>query len=373
MIVKPDTQRIRPFVVSAVLRGVSFTAPRYTSFIDLQDKLHNNICRKRTLVAIGTHDLDTVTPPFTYNALPPSDINFVPLSQTASFRADNLMEFYRTNPAVKHIKPYVDIIASSPVYPVITDAKGTVLSLPPIINGEHSKITLATRNVLIECTATDLTKAHVVLNTVVTMFAEYCETPFAVEQVAVEYEAAVTDGSGNAVSSQTTPDLAPRMATASCAQIASVAGAPIEPSRCASLCSRMGLHAELLEGAAADAAVAESSASSGITASASYKTAGVLRVRVPPTRADVLHECDVVEDVAIAYGYNNIVKTLPRTATTGEQLPVNKLTDHLRRELACAGYDECLTLALCSREDNYDQMLLKDDGKTAVILANPQR
>jgi phenylalanyl-tRNA synthetase beta subunit len=43
----------------------------------------------------------------------------------------------------------------------------TVLSLPPIINGAHSAITLKTRNVFIECTATDLTKANIVLNTMV--------------------------------------------------------------------------------------------------------------------------------------------------------------------------------------------------------------
>lgn len=58
---------MRPFVVSAVLRDVQFTQERYDSFIDLQDKLHQNICRRRTLVAIGTHDLDTIQGPFTYN------------------------------------------------------------------------------------------------------------------------------------------------------------------------------------------------------------------------------------------------------------------------------------------------------------------
>lgn len=299
MTVKADTLRIRPYVVCAVLRGVTFNKAGYNSFIDLQDKLHNNICRKRTLVAIGTHDLDTLTPPFTYNALPPTDINFVPLSQTDSFRADNLMDFYRTNPSVKHIKPYVDIIASSPVYPVITDAQGVVLSLPPIINGEHSKISLATKNVFVECTATDLTKAHVVLNTVVTMFSEYCSEPFAVEQVQVTYEQPIPGGSGALVSQQVTPDLAPRIATASCAEIASVAGAPIAAEQCASLCSRMGLHATLLHGEAAQAAIKESQASSQITASANWTEAGALKVLVPPTRADVLHQCDVIEDIAI--------------------------------------------------------------------------
>jgi phenylalanyl-tRNA synthetase beta subunit len=66
--VKPETALIRPFVVCAVLRGVTFNESRYNSFIDLQDKLHQNLCRKRTLVAIGTHDLDTLQGPFTYEA-----------------------------------------------------------------------------------------------------------------------------------------------------------------------------------------------------------------------------------------------------------------------------------------------------------------
>ncbi len=70
-VVRPETLLVRPFVVCAVLRGVTFDTARYNSFIDLQDKLHQNICRKRSLVAIGTHDLDKLQGPFTYEALPP--------------------------------------------------------------------------------------------------------------------------------------------------------------------------------------------------------------------------------------------------------------------------------------------------------------
>ena len=54
-----------------------------------------------------------------------------------------------------------------------------------------SKITLNTRNVFVECTATDLTKAKIVLDMVVTMFSEYCEKPFTVE------EAIVTNSDGS--------------------------------------------------------------------------------------------------------------------------------------------------------------------------------
>ena len=170
MFQKPETMLVRPFVVCAVLRGVKFDKARYNSFIDLQDKLHQNICRRRTLVAIGTHDLSTIQGPFSYEAHPPEDIEFTPLKQTRSFNAKELMEHYKSDQKLKH---FLHIIEGSAVYPVIYDANRTVLSLPPIINGAHSAITLDTTDVFIECTATDLNKAKIVLNTVVTMFSQY--------------------------------------------------------------------------------------------------------------------------------------------------------------------------------------------------------
>ncbi|KAG6493736.1 hypothetical protein ZIOFF_048737 [Zingiber officinale] len=114
MHVKPETSLIRPFVVCAVLRGIAFDEARYNSFIDLQDKLHQNICsvkiysswntKRRTLVAIGTHDLDTIQGPFSYEAVPPQEINFVPLKQSDM-----------------KLKKFLHIIENSPVYPVIYD------------------------------------------------------------------------------------------------------------------------------------------------------------------------------------------------------------------------------------------------------------
>jgi len=341
-------QAIRPFVVGAVLRGVRLDRARYDSFIDLQDKLHANIARKRTLVAIGTHDLDTLRPPFVYDAKPPTEIEFVPLTQRRSFRADALVEFYRTDPSVKHIKPYVDIIASSPVYPVITDAAGTVLSLPPLINGDHSKITLSTTNILIECTATDLTKAHIVLETVVCMFSEYAAQPFTVEQVRVAYEEEPKPGFRGEV----TPVLATRTASARLPTLRTMLGKPdLSKADAAELAKRMQLTPATEEAAGDD---------------------GTLVVAVPPTRSDVLHECDVVEDVAMAFGFNNVPRKLPSTVAAGSQQPINKLSDALRRELAHAGWDESLTLALVSREENFAHMGLTDPGDIAVELANPK-
>ena len=151
--------------------------------MDLQDKLHHNICRKRSIASVGTHNLDTIQGPFRYCARPPQDISFVPLFHEKEFRADELIEWYRTDPAGKHIKPYTSLIADSPVYPVIVDANEVVCSLPPLINGAHSKMSWETRNVLLEVTATDLHKAETVLNLMVTLFSQYCDQPFTVEPV----------------------------------------------------------------------------------------------------------------------------------------------------------------------------------------------
>jgi len=78
-----------------VLQGIRFTQDRYDSFIALQDKLHQNLCRQRTLVSMGTHDLDTVKGPFTYEALPPEEIVFAPLNQEKVMNGKELMEFYK--------------------------------------------------------------------------------------------------------------------------------------------------------------------------------------------------------------------------------------------------------------------------------------
>lgn len=78
----------------------------------------------------------------------------------------------------KHLARYLHIIRDSPVYPIIYDTEDQVLSMPPIINSEHSKITLNTRNVFIDVTATDQTKLDIVVNIVAAMFSEYCEVPY---------------------------------------------------------------------------------------------------------------------------------------------------------------------------------------------------
>ncbi|GFS09107.1 phenylalanine--tRNA ligase beta subunit [Elysia marginata] len=256
LVIDSSTAQVRPHCVAAVLRGVTLDESRYKNFIDLQDKLHENLCRRRTLVAIGTHDLDTIEGPFSYEALPPQEIKFTPLGQTKEFTAPELMEMYSVE---SHLKPYLHIIRDKPVYPVIYDKNRVVLSMPPIINGEHSKITLATRNIFIESTATDLTKARIVLDMMVSMFSEYCTQPFTVEM------AEVVQPDGTVL---TYPDLPYRKEVVSASQISKQIGASIPTKEMARLLTKMCLESEALP------------------------DGDSIEVEVPPTRADILSQIE---------------------------------------------------------------------------------
>lgn len=105
----------------------------------------------------------------------------------------------------------------------------------------------------------------------------------------------------------------------------------------------------------------------------SKTSSDIIEVDVPPTRQDVLHQVDIMEDVAIAYGFNELPRSFPsKSGTIAQPLPVNKLTDIVRIEAAMAGWSEVLPLILCSHDENFAWLNRKDDGNTAVKLANPK-
>lgn len=328
MTVHASTAQIRPFAVAAVLRGVTFDADRYQSFIDLQDKLHQNICRKRTLVAIGTHDLDTLKPPFRYQALPPKDISFVPLGQSEKMDGNRMMEVLSTH---LQLKNYLPIIRDSPVYPVIQDANDVVLSVPPIINGEHSKIRLETKDVFIECTATDHTKANITLNTVCAMFAEYTAKPFEIEPVEVVY---ADDYPANSFTKPKDriiyPKIDARPMTANIDRMKNALGLQkLTSDEVRDLFIKMCVPCEV-----------------------DKKDRQQLNCQIPITRSDIMHECDLIEDLAIAYGYNNLDTAVPGAGKGAAEQPVNHITDLVRQELADAGLNECYNWALISNKEN---------------------
>lgn len=337
--IDPSTEQVRPYAASAILRNVTFDQKRYDSFIALQDKLHTNLCRNRSLVAIGTHDLDKIKGPITYEARKPEDIKFIPLNQTKEMNGHELMEFYEKD---KNLGKYLHLIRDSPVYPAFFDADGHVLSLPPIINSDRTKITLDTKNVFIDLTATDKTKLTIVVNQLVAMFSEYCEEIYTVEPVQIN-----SDHNGQ---TRVEPVVADRETTAEISYINSCLGLDLKPEEICSLLTKMSLLAK-----------------------PSTTDKNLLDVSVPITRSDILHQCDIMEDAAIGYGYNNLKKTFPADSyTIAEALPINKISDIVRREVAQSGWSEVMPLILCSHDENFAFLNRKDDGKTAVKLANPK-
>ena len=97
-----------------------------------------------------------------------------------------------------------------------------------------------------------------------------------------------------------------------------------------------------------------------------------LKFIVPPTRSDILHACDIIEDIGIGYGFNNIPKEFPDNNTVGYFQPNNKMTDHLRHELAQCGYIESLNFALVSFKDNYENMRQEINMQECVQISNPK-
>ncbi|KIJ70087.1 hypothetical protein HYDPIDRAFT_178449 [Hydnomerulius pinastri MD-312] len=338
--ISPETQRVRPFFACAVLRNLKFTPRSYASFIDLQDKLHQNIGRRRWLVSIGTHDLDTIESPFRYEARDPESIKFVPLTKSESYTAKELMTVYESD---KHLAKYLPIIRDSPVYPIIYDKQDRVLSFPPIINSEHSKISLNTRNVFIDVTATDDTKLQIVVNMVATMFSEYCEEAYTIEPCKM----ILPDGS-----TRISPDIAPRTITARASYINSCTSLSLTPTAVAQLLTRMSLLP--------------------VPSSPSSTYTDEITVSIPSTRPDIFHEVDVMEDAAVAYGFNNLPDIFPQTVTVAQPLAISKLVDVIRREWAMAGWVEGLPLILCSHEENFAFMNRPDPGSYAVKIANPK-
>jgi phenylalanyl-tRNA synthetase beta chain len=145
------------------------------------------------------------------------------------------------------------------------------------------------------------------------------------------------------------PNIAPREMTAQVSYINACTGLNLLPQDICSLLERMC-----------------------IFASPSKTDKDLLDIKIPITRSDILHQCDLMEDVAIAHGYNNLPQTLfLNSATIGAPLPINKLSDIVRKEVAFAGWTEVMSLILCSHDENYRFLGRKDD-RMAVVLANPK-
>lgn len=359
--VRESVSSIRPYAVGAILRGITFTSESYQSFIDLQDKLHMGLGRRRAIVSMGTHDLDTLTPPFFYDAKSPDSFHFKPLNKDQMVNGMELLKLYEND---LKIKKYLHLIKDSPLFPLILDSKGTIGSLPPIINSDHSKISLNTKNVFIDVTATDLNKAKIALNMICISFGKYCNS---IEMIETIYP----DGT-----SIWTPDFKSRNEIISVSYINSMLGLNLDSREMCKLLKRMMIPAIPLKTSSLEILKndndKEKSEGEKNLADSSSLNREMIQVTIGSHRSDILHACDIMEDVAIAYGFNKLPQKFAQTSTIGSPLALNKLTDGLRQEVAMCGFDEICTFTLCSHNENFSMLNKEDNGREAVVLANPK-
>jgi phenylalanyl-tRNA synthetase beta chain len=305
--VDPALADIRPVLGAAVIRGVQFDDESIQSIMSLQESLHWAVGRGRSKVAIGIHDLDTVKPPFHYLASSRSR-GFIPLDFTEKMTMDEILE--------KHPKgrDYAKIVKDFPLFPLIVDDDDHVLSFPPIINGERTRVTLDTKNILLDTTGTDPRAVRVAVNIICTAMAEAGATIESVEIGGVQ-----------------TPTLAPVERTVSVAECSRLLGVELTAPQMAELLKKMRFGAE---------------------------PAGAERVKVqvPCYRADIMHDWDLFEDVAIAYGYDRIESHPPKTFTVGKPHPI-PVNAALAREAFCGlGYLEVMPFTLTNEDVLYNKM-----------------
>ena len=313
-----SVNEVRPFVSAAVVRDVRMSEDFIVSMMELQEKLHFSIGKDRKKMAIGLHNFDAVTPPFTYRAVKPDEISFVPLGETVEMNLDEILQ--------KHDKgiKYAHLVEKFDKYPVIIDSNKHVLSFPPIINGELTAVDLFTENLFVDVTGTDANAVNSALNIIATAIAERGGN---LEMVKVI---------GNEV--RNTPDLSPSHVKVDLDYASKILGFDIK-KHAADALEKMGFDARV--------------------------KGKVIEVDIPAWRVDILHPIDIVEDMAIGYGYDKISPELPKSMTFGSSLS----SDKIHETMIGLGFNEVLTISLSNEEEQFEKMNLKP--REVVSIENP--
>jgi phenylalanyl-tRNA synthetase beta chain len=311
--VDDSVEAVRPFVVSGIVRQVRMTDDFIRSLMELQEKIHLTVGRKRQKVAVGIHDLDKVTPPFSYKAVEPDSVSFIPLAKEEMMTLREILQ--------RHEKgvDYAYVLEGKDRFPLITDQNGEVLSFPPIINGNLTTVTEETRNIFIDVTGTDLSTISGVLNIVATMMAERGGR---IESVRIQGK-----------ESMRTPDLTPTEWDLDMKYANRTLGLDLSGEEMVSCLERMGFDAHV--------------------------SRNHLKVLVPATRMDILHPVDLVEDVAKGYGYARFGTARPEVFGIGSERPIERSSDLVRQLLVGHGYSEVTTLTLSSRQEQFELMRLQ--------------
>jgi len=305
--VEPGLESIRQFIACGIVMDLEIDDTLVKDYMHLQENLTATHGRNRKKASIGLYVYDDIEFPVTYKLQKPEEIEFVPLGLTNKMDGPTIVQEHE-----KGIE-YGPIISDFEKWPLLIDAEGKTLSLPPIINSNDlGRITDATTSVFVEVTGTHKPTVDQALNIMVTALAERRGK---IKSVEVKYP------NDKALA---TPNLEPQKMTLSRGSVIKLTGLELNNKEIVSSLNRMGHSATAVEDGA--------------------------DVLSPVYRTDILHEVDLIEDVAIGYGFDRIVPSMPETMTVGKLLPIRKLKNRVRDLMIGMGYQEIMSYVMSSPE-----------------------
>lgn len=307
--VEDSVKYVRPYIACAVIKNIKLTDCVIKSLMQTQEKIHQTLGRKRKKIAIGIHNIEKVEQPFYYKAIKPKKIKFIPLGMKKLL---NLEEILKQHP--KGIK-YSNTLKGKKLYPIIVDKNNNVLSFPPIINGELTKVTNNVRDLFIDVTGTDEKSVNVALNILITSLADRGGKIETVKIIRQEKENKI-------------PNLSYKRMKIDKFYIKKLLGININEKLLSKLLERMGFL---------------------------YENGYVL---IPPYRADIMHQIDIIEDIAIAYGYGKFEPEKP-TSGAGKAIKEYEFNKKIINSMIKLGFQETVSLILSNEDNEFKKMNLK--------------
>ncbi|MCK5107143.1 MAG: phenylalanine--tRNA ligase subunit beta [Nanoarchaeota archaeon] len=319
VIVDKSVDNVRPFTACAIVKGLKLDDEKIREIIQVQEKLHVTFGRNRKKLAIGIYPLGEITLPIIFMAKKPREIKFRPLE---SERVMDGLQILSQHPAGRD---YGHLLEGTDKFPVFVDAKGEILSMPPIINSHKTgRVNEKTKDVFIECSGFDYDILSKCLNIVVTSLAD----------MGAEIYSMIIEQNGKKIES---PNLNPFSAKLDIKYVNKMLGLNLTEKEIGVLLGEMGL---------------------------GYKER---KVYIPAYRTDILHQIDIVEDIAIAYGYENFEEEIPNVSTIGEEDGFEIFKNRVADILVGMGLIETISYNLSNEFVNDKKMKVESD---CVKLAN---
>ena len=324
--VDEDVAEIRPYIGFAKIENVDFSGDKLKYVMDFQENLHWVIGRDRKKVAIGIHNADVVKGPFKYIATPKDANAFVPLEKDVEMTPDEILTQHEKG------KDYAHLIESFDKYPLILDCDDNILSMPPIINGELTKLKEDTANIIVDVTGTDERAVNQALNIICSSFAEVGGQ---IKSMEVRY----------ADKTIVTPDLTPQEQNVHVDTANElIGGTSLTAEDIKELLLKARFGAEIIDD-------------------------NEVKAIIPAYRVDILHEVDVVENIAVQYHINDVVAKLPDINTVAYENNWFKAESTIREVMIALGFQEVMSLMLTNEEAHYAKM--NQEEKPHVQVARP--